>query len=99
MTPSLPLFLVVYLLAINALAFLAFGVDKSRARRDQWRIPERTLLGFSAAGGFVGAFLGMKVFHHKTRKPKFYLGVPLTAVLWAAGAVFLWYKGLFTAAF
>ena len=97
MTPSLPLFLGVYLLAINALAFLAFGVDKSRARRDQWRIPERTLLGFSAAGGFAGAFLGMRVFRHKTRKPKFYLGVPLTAVLWIAGAVFLWYKGVFSA--
>jgi uncharacterized membrane protein YsdA (DUF1294 family) len=89
MTPSLPLFLGVYLLAINAAAFLAFGVDKGRARRDQWRIPERTLLGFSAAGGFVGAFLGMKVFHHKTRKTKFTLGVPLSAAVWIAAGVLL----------
>ena len=75
MTPSLPLFLGVYLLAINAVAFLAFGVDKSRARRDQWRIPERTLLGFSAAGGFAGAFLGMRVFRHKTRHWYFQFGM------------------------
>lgn len=81
-----------YLLLLNAAAFVAFGADKRRARKGRWRIPERTLLGLSAAGGFVGALLGMRLFHHKTRKPRFAIGVPLTAALWLAAAL-LWRSG------
>lgn len=93
MSRFLSLLLGFYLLIINIFAFAAFGIDKKKARRGQWRIQESTLLGLSAAGGFVGAMLGMKVFHHKTRKPKFTVGVPLTAIVWIAAAVLLWRSG------
>ncbi len=90
---SLPLLLGVYLLVMNLAAFLAFAVDKRAAKRQEWRIPEARLLGLCALGGWLGGLLGMRLCHHKTRKLKFRLGVPLTALLWfAAAAALLWLK-------
>lgn len=66
----------IYLLLVNAAAFLAFGEDKRRAKRREWRIPEATLMGLAAAGGSLGALAGMRFFHHKTRHRKFTAGVP-----------------------
>ena len=54
-----------YLLAVNILAFVLFGVDKQKARRNKWRIPEKTLILSAVIGGSVGAILGMRFFHHK----------------------------------
>ena len=75
----------------NLAAFLLMGIDKRRAVRDVWRIPERTLLSvcglFAAAGGLIG----MHVFHHKTRKLKFSLGVPAMLVAQAAVLFGIWY--------
>lgn len=71
----------IYLAVVNLVAFVAYGIDKRRARRGDWRIPERTLLALGFVGGGLGAFLGMRVFHHKTRKLRFRLLVPLTLVL------------------
>ena len=68
--------LTIYLLLVNAVAFLAFGEDKRRAKRREWRIPEATLMGLAAAGGSLGALDGMRFFHHKTRHRKFTAGVP-----------------------
>ena len=68
--------LTIYLLLVNAAAFLAFGEDKRRAKRREWRIPEATLMGLAAAGGSLGALVGMRFFHHKTRHRKFTAGVP-----------------------
>ena len=68
--------LTIYLLLVNAAAFLAFGEDKRRAKRRAWRIPEATLMGLAAAGGSLGALAGMRFFHHKTRHRKFTAGVP-----------------------
>lgn len=68
--------LTIYLLLVNAAAFLAFGEDKRRAKRREWRIPEATLMGLAAAGGSLGALAGMRFFHHKTRHRKFTVGVP-----------------------
>ena len=79
--------LVVFLL-LNAVSFLLFGLDKWKAKHGRWRIPESTLLLSAALGGSTGAFLGMKMFHHKTRKAKFYLGVP---ALWIIQVILLWY--------
>lgn len=70
-----------YLLAINIAAFSAFGADKRRARREAWRIPEKTLFLLSLLGGSAGALLGMRVFHHKTRKWYFRFGIPLLLFL------------------
>ncbi len=64
------------LLAVNGLTFCLYGWDKFRAKQGKWRVPERVLLAWAAAFGSVGALLGMAVFHHKTRKPKFHFGVP-----------------------
>lgn len=85
------MFLLVYLLIINASAFLLMLADKQRARKKQWRIPEATLLLFALLGGSAGSLAGMYAFHHKTRKPKFYIGIPL---ILAAQLLFAaWYLG------
>lgn len=72
---------VLYFLVVNLVAFISFGLDKQRAKRKMWRIPESTLLLFSIVGGSVGAGLGMAVFHHKTKHWKFKVGIPLIFVL------------------
>ena len=73
--------LVVYLIIINIVAFGMYGIDKQKAIKKQWRIPEAQLLAVAAIGGSAGALLGMQFFHHKTRKWKFRLGVPLILAL------------------
>ncbi len=70
-----------YLLAINVVAFLAYGLDKYKAKNDLWRIPEATLLTLAVIGGSIGALLGMRFFHHKTKKPKFSVGVPVILII------------------
>lgn len=81
--------LLAYLLGVNVVAFGAYGVDKQKAKRHQWRIPEHTLLALAFAGGALGAALGMRVFHHKTQKSKFRFGVPVALVLWLIFLAFL----------
>lgn len=78
-----------YLLGINILAFLVFGLDKRKARKDRWRVPEATLLLLAVIGGSVGALLGMVVFRHKTRHNKFRIGLPLILLAQLAVAVLL----------
>ena len=70
-----------YLLAINVAAFLVYGIDKLKAKHAKWRISEATLLLLAAVGGSIGAWLGMKVWHHKTLHMKFRYGVPLIILL------------------
>ena len=67
-------------LAVNGIVFVLYGIDKYKAKHKLWRIPEATLIG-AAVFGVIGALLGMKVFHHKTKKPKFYITVPVILVL------------------
>ena len=71
----------IYYLVINIVAFFTYGLDKWKAKRDAWRVPEKTLLGMAALGGALGALLGMHVFHHKTKKAKFSVGVPFFLVI------------------
>lgn len=70
-------FLTAYLVLVNAAALALMLVDKQKARRGVWRIPEATLLGIAVFGGSIGAIAGMYLFRHKTRHLKFSLGLPL----------------------
>jgi uncharacterized membrane protein YsdA (DUF1294 family) len=81
--------LVVYLAAINLLAFVMYGIDKRKAIKGARRIPEKTLILLAVLGGAIGAFIGMHVFHHKTKKPKFFIGVPVILVVQIALTVIL----------
>ena len=78
-----------YLLAINVAAFLVYGIDKLKAKHAKWRISEATLLLLAAAGGSIGAWLGMKVWHHKTLHMKFRYGVPIILLLQIALIAYL----------
>ena len=69
--------ILIYVIGINVMAFLMYGIDKWSAVHDLRRIPEKTLIGIAVVGGSVGAYVSMQMFRHKTRKPKFYIGVPL----------------------
>ena len=68
---------VIYAAVMSLITFAAFGIDKYKARTGRWRIQERTLFLLALLGGGVGAFLGMKVFHHKTLHKKFVIGIPI----------------------
>ena len=70
-----------YVAAINVVTFFVYGLDKSKAKARQWRIPEAQLIFLAVIGGSVGALLGMRIFHHKTRKPKFRIGIPVILII------------------
>lgn len=70
-------YILLYLLVINLVGFALMGIDKSRARRNAWRIPEASLFLFAIFGGSIGAILGMQIFRHKTLKPTFFIGMPV----------------------
>lgn len=73
----------IYVFIMNLLAFLLYGVDKARARKQKWRIPEKTLLLVAVLGGSIGAFAGMRFFHHKTKHFIFCFGVPAIIIIQA----------------
>lgn len=77
-----PYIILIYLITINILTFIVYGNDKRKARKNEWRTPESTLLMLALIGGAYGAFGGMKVFRHKTKHWKFRILVPLMAVAW-----------------
>ena len=85
---SLQLLVLIYLVCINVVAFFVYGIDKWKARRSKWRISEATLLILAVIGGSIGAWLGMKVWHHKTMHKKFKYGLPL--ILLAQMGLVLW---------
>lgn len=76
-----------YILLINIIAFIMYGLDKKKAKKGQWRTPEATLIGVAAIGGSVGALWGMKHFRHKTKHKKFTIGVPAILIVQIALAV------------
>ena len=73
-------FFLVYLLIVNAAGFLVMTADKLFARQNLWRVPEKSLLGIAAIGGSIGVLISMYVVRHKTKHPKFFLGVPAILV-------------------
>ena len=68
--------IIIYLVAINVIGFLAMFIDKKKAQRGDWRIPEKTLFGITLLGGGIGTIAGMYTFRHKTKKLKFTIGFP-----------------------
>ena len=82
-------YLMIYLLIVNAAGFLLMLVDKFKARKKLWRIPEATLMGVAAIGGSIGSLAGMYTFRHKTKHPKFTVGIPVILVLQIAAAIAL----------
>ena len=79
--------LLIYL-SINVIVFLMYGIDKFKAVHNKWRIPENTLIS-GALFGVFGALLGMVTFHHKIRKPKFYITVPAIMLVEVGFAVYV----------
>ena len=66
---------------INIVTFIIYGIDKYKAKKGKWRIPENSLIGLAIIGGSIGAYLGMRVWHHKTMHLKFKYGIPLIIVI------------------
>ena len=81
--------ILLYLLLINVVTFFVYGIDKYKAKHAKWRISEATLLLLAAIGGSIGAWCGMKVWHHKTMHKKFKYGVPVIFILQVALAVWI----------
>ena len=81
--------LLVYLILINAAGFSLMLADKLKAKNNLWRIPEATLMVFALLGGSMGCLLGMHIFRHKTKHPKFSMGIPVILALQIVLAVIL----------
>lgn len=81
--------ILIYLLIINVVTFFAYGIDKYKAKHAKWRISEAKLLLLAAIGGSIGAWCGMKVWHHKTMHKKFKYGVPAIFILHIVLAVLI----------
>lgn len=81
-----------YLLLINAAGFILMLIDKQKARKNRWRIPERTLILVAAIGGSIGSLAGMYTFRHKTKHLKFTLGIPAILILQLLAGGYLWFQ-------
>lgn len=86
-------FILSWTVVMSIIAFACYGVDKHKAIKHNWRISERTLILLAYAGGAYGAFIGMYVFHHKTRHLKFRILIPLSVLLWT-GIVIVVIRGI-----
>jgi uncharacterized membrane protein YsdA (DUF1294 family) len=82
------LYITAFLLSVNVIAFFMYGIDKWKAKKDKWRTSEATLLWLAVIGGSIGAWLGMKVWHHKTLHKKFRYGLPLIIIVQIALIIF-----------
>ena len=81
--------IICYLLAVNIVTFLLYGIDKYKAKKGRWRISEATLLTMAAIGGSIGAWAGMRLWHHKTMHKKFKYGIPLIIIMQIALVAYL----------
>lgn len=73
--------IIIYLLAVNVISFAMMGIDKQKARKHAWRIPESTLFVLAIIGGSIGSILGMRLFRHKTRHRSFVYGMPAILIV------------------
>ena len=81
--------IICFLLAINIATFLLYGIDKYKAKKNKWRISEATLLTMAAIGGSIGAWAGMRLWHHKTMHKKYKYGIPVIIIMQIALALYL----------
>ena len=78
-----------YLFAINIVSFFLYGIDKYKAKKNKWRISEATLLMIAVIGGSIGAWVSMRLWHHKTMHKKFKYGIPLIIIMQIALVAYL----------
>ena len=97
--PPVWIAVIIWLVIINLAAFAVFGIDKKRAKKGQWRIPEKTLFLSAILGGSIGAILGMYIFHHKTKHWYFQIGIPAIMIIQIAAVYWLSQKGVITLPF
>lgn len=90
------IYLLNYLVIINIIAFIVYGIDKLKAKKGKWRIPEATLLLLAIIGGSIGAWCGVKVWHHKTLHKKFRYGIPLIIAIQTAMVLYLYQDVILT---
>lgn len=83
-----------YLVAVNLITFIFFWNDKRRSKKEAWRISEKTLIGLCLIGGSIGGFLGMRVFHHKTKHFLFAWGIPIILILQIGLGLLFFFKVL-----
>lgn len=83
--------IVIYFIIINVIGFLAMGIDKYKAKKDMWRIPEKTLFLIAILGGGIGSLIGMYLFKHKTKKAQFQLGIPVILITEIVIIIYLLY--------
>lgn len=81
--------ILLYIGLVNVFAFILYGIDKLKAKKSKWRVPESTLIGIAIIGGSIGAWSGMKVWHHKTLHKKFKYGIPLILIAQIALCIYL----------
>ena len=79
--PEMMNIILYYLLAVNIATFLLYGIDKYKAKKGRWRISETTLLLMAVIGGSIGAWVGMRIWHHKTMHKKFKYGIPVIIIM------------------
>lgn len=91
MTNQLLIAIIIYLAVINTLTFFLYGIDKWKSKRAKWRISEAALIWLALFGGSLGAWLGMKTWHHKTQHRKFKYGIPFILILHLALAIYCLY--------
>ena len=87
-------YILYYLITINIITFFIYGIDKLKAKKGKWRMPESTLLLLAIIGGSIGAWLGIKVWHHKTLHKKFKCGIPLIVIVQIAIAVYIFRENI-----
>lgn len=83
----------IYLVVMNLIGFLSMLIDKKKAEKGSWRTPEKTLLTIGLLGGSIGSIIGMYVFHHKTKKLRFSVGLPVILILQIVTVCYLKYLG------
>lgn len=84
--------IIIYIVVINVLAFIIMGLDKEKAKKNHWRIKESTMFMAAFLCGAAGVLSGMKIFHHKTKKPAFEFGIPILLILNTVVFIYLYIK-------